>query len=215
MEYFWNSIKRPFTDWKKLIIGIIISILPIVNFMAMGYQIRCAKTSSLMKLPKWDKFGQLFVTGLFSAVILLIYLLPGIIIFGAALGTALVSFVPELQNADLMNIMSSADVGVMAGIFMVIGLVLMILGSLIGSSAIIGYSQKLKFKDGFIKEVFRKAFTSKFFFTWVLVGIYGLILSLVLSFIPDWEFLNLGSSIRGFLYGVTYMTALGTIYKKL
>lgn len=215
MNYYWNAIKRPFTDWSKLLIGIIISIIPIVNFMAMGYQIRCAKTSSQMKLPKWDKFGQLFVSGVLSAVIILIYALPGLIIFGGALGTALASFIPELQTADLSNIMSSVNIGFAAGIFMVVGLVLMVLGGLVGSSGLIRYSQRLRFKDAFNKEVFRKAFTGRFFLTWVLIGIYGAALSIIFSILPNIGFLDLEGSISGFLYGVTYMTALGIIYKKL
>jgi len=215
MGYVFNAIKRPFADWSKLIIGILISIIPIVSFITMGYQIRCAKTASLKKLPKWDKFGQLFITGVLAVIILLIYTLPGIIIFGAALGTALFSFIPELQTTDLTSVLSSADIGFAAGIFMVLGIVFLGLGSLVGSSAMIKYSQRLKFKDAFSGETFRKAFSVKFFWTWVLVGIYGLFLAIILSWIPKLGVFDIGSSIRGFIYGITYMTALSMIYKKI
>ncbi len=215
MGYFLDAIKRPFTDWSKLLIGIIISIVPIVNFMAMGYEIRCAKTASLKKLPKWDKFGQLFISGVLSAIILLLYVLPGLIIFGAALGTAFISIIPELQNMDFANVISSLDLGFAAGIFMVLGLVLLILGGLVGSSGLIKYSQRLRFADAFSGEAFRKAFTGRFLWTWILVGIYGIVLSIIFSWIPVLGFVDLGGSIISFLHGVTYLTALSVIYKKL
>jgi hypothetical protein len=48
------SIKRPFSDFKKLLIGIVLSIIPIVNFIALGYQLNCAKTAMKKKYEHPD-----------------------------------------------------------------------------------------------------------------------------------------------------------------
>jgi len=42
MVDYGEAIKRPFSDVKKLLIGIVIQLIPIVNFMAIGYQLKCA-----------------------------------------------------------------------------------------------------------------------------------------------------------------------------
>ena len=219
MEHLKNAIKRPFTDFKKLIIGILLSILPVVNFMALGYQVRCAKTAG--KLPEWNKFGNLFVTGLLAGIIMLIYVLPGAIIFGVTLFAAVAASLPGLQELTseggvelLTSALASINFGPLIGV-MLLGLVVLFLGGLFGASAVIRYSQRLNFSDGFSGEVFRKAFTGKFFWTWILAGIYGFILSLILSFIPSVGILDFGGSIKGFIYGVTYMSALGIIYKRV
>ena len=55
MKHLIDAMRRPFTDFNKLLIGIIISIIPIVNFISIGYQFRCAKTAMTGKfaMPKW------------------------------------------------------------------------------------------------------------------------------------------------------------------
>ena len=75
------AFKRHFTDIKKLIIGLIIGIIPIVNFIATGYHLECAKTAmnKKFKLPDWKNFGKLFVNGFLASVITFIYLLPAIL----------------------------------------------------------------------------------------------------------------------------------------
>ena len=45
MGIYELSIKRPFTDFKKLGIGLLFNILPILNFFAVGYALRCSQLS--------------------------------------------------------------------------------------------------------------------------------------------------------------------------
>lgn len=83
---------------KKILIGGIVSLVPIVNFAAMGYVvevIRNVRDGRPTPLPEWDQFGQMWMSGLWLFVIFLVYSIPIIIlacisgIATAALGTAL------------------------------------------------------------------------------------------------------------------------------
>jgi hypothetical protein len=71
-------------DWlKKILIGGLISLIPIVNFAALGYMvqvIRNVRDGQALPLPEWDQFGEYFVSGLWLFVIFLIYSIPIIIL---------------------------------------------------------------------------------------------------------------------------------------
>lgn len=82
---------------KKLIIGAVLLIIPIVNFIAIGYMIRTLRNVAegrVKPLPEWDQWGDDFMKGLFVAVAGLIYSLPMILvsiitaILGAIAGAA-------------------------------------------------------------------------------------------------------------------------------
>ena len=202
-----------------MLIGIIFSIIPIVNFIAIGYQIKCAKTamSNKFMMPKWENFGKLFITGVLGSVIVFIYSIPALILLLLAVATLIV---------DPLNFITSGGTGFdtaaltngLTGpilVLLIFGILALVLASLVGSSALINYSSSLKFKEGFRKKVWQKAFTGKFFGTWLLAGIYGFLIAVILGLIPLIGFINIGDGIQSFIYGVTYMTALATIYKKL
>ncbi|MBA2840427.1 hypothetical protein HNP87_000959 [Methanococcus maripaludis] len=72
-------------DWiKKVVIGAILSIIPIVNFISFGYALELLKNiiDSKEELPEWSEFGGKFVKGLVAVIIYIIYMLiPAIIMF--------------------------------------------------------------------------------------------------------------------------------------
>lgn len=71
-------------DWlKKILIGGVISFIPIVNFAAIGYMIqvvRNVRDGQDLPLPEWDQFGEYFVSGLYLFLVFLIYALPIILL---------------------------------------------------------------------------------------------------------------------------------------
>ncbi len=77
-------------DWAvKMIIGIALSIIPIVNFFCSGYAYRIFKPAVLggpLEMPEWDGWGDLFVRGFLIFVISLIYMLIPLILVGAGAG---------------------------------------------------------------------------------------------------------------------------------
>jgi hypothetical protein len=219
MKHLFNAIKRPFTDFSKLLIGIIFSIIPIVNFIAIGYQIQCAKTAMSRKfiMPKWENFSKLFITGILGSVIVFVYSIPALVLLLLAVATFVVdpvSFIASGGTGFDPSVLSSGATGPVL-VLLSLGVIALALASLVGTSALINYSISLKFKDGFKKSIWQKAFTGKFFGTWLLAGIYGFLIAIILGLIPSFGIINIGDGIQGFIYGVTYMTALATIYKKL
>lgn len=78
MRAFW----RVFTNIKSLIIGLIISFIPILNFAVYGFGLVCARKPYDKALPSWRGFGRLWVQGLLVALIAIFYMMPAAIIFG-------------------------------------------------------------------------------------------------------------------------------------
>ncbi len=85
------DIGRAFTyfsedmNWlKKVLIGGIITLIPILNFAATGYWLTQTKRvyeGNDLPLPEWDNFGDYFVKGLIAAVGQFIYALPVILLY--------------------------------------------------------------------------------------------------------------------------------------
>jgi hypothetical protein len=72
---------------KKVLIGGIINLIPIVNFAATGYWLEETKRvyeGRELPLPEWDNFGGYFMKGLVTFVATLIYSLPAILVYCCA-----------------------------------------------------------------------------------------------------------------------------------
>ena len=82
-----KSIGYVFEDQKwtsKLLLAVVVSIIPIVNFALVGYLIvimRNVSERNPQPLPEWDNFGDKFLKGLILVVAGLIYALPALILF--------------------------------------------------------------------------------------------------------------------------------------
>ncbi|PWH20913.1 MAG: hypothetical protein DDG58_00470, partial [Ardenticatenia bacterium] len=67
-------------DWlKKILIGGVISLIPIVNFAALGYVVqlvRNVRDGQDLPLPEWDQFGEYFVSGLYLFLVYVVYAIP-------------------------------------------------------------------------------------------------------------------------------------------
>lgn len=108
-------------DWiKKIAIGAVVSLVPIVNFALFGYVaeiLRRVAQGEAQVLPEWDKFGDLFMKGLQIVVINFVYFLPVIVvnicsaIANAGLGAAAVG----LANGD-----NSSTVGILSTVSTVV-----------------------------------------------------------------------------------------------
>ncbi len=114
---------------KKILIGGIISLVPIVNFAAMGYVvevIRNVRDGRPTPLPEWDQFGQMWMSGLWLFVIFLVYSIP-IIILACISGIATAATGATLDTA-------SADVagGAMGIVSICLSLLMGLWGLVIG-----------------------------------------------------------------------------------
>jgi hypothetical protein len=81
-------------EWPvKMIIGIALSILPIVNFFCSGYAYRIFKAGlnrQPLAMPEWDDWGEIFIQGLIIFVLRLLYFLIPLLLMGS--GTAILIF---------------------------------------------------------------------------------------------------------------------------
>lgn len=77
----------PFKDpnWiVKILIGTVVSLIPIVNFIGFGYVIRTIRQVSAgneSTLPEWDDWGNDFIRGLYMVIAYFIYTLPIMIVY--------------------------------------------------------------------------------------------------------------------------------------
>src|SRR5210317_1391292 len=85
MDY-GKSFTFVFEDEKwisKFAVGVIISLVPIVNFAGYGYMVQLLKNvrdGEENPLPEWDDFGKFFVDGLKFLAGYLIYFIPIILL---------------------------------------------------------------------------------------------------------------------------------------
>src|SRR3989338_6658887 len=88
MDNYVGGIKRPFSDVKKLVAGVVFNIIPVVNFLALGYILESGKLSIKKKgnLPEWNEVGHYFNLGFKGAVIAFVYLIPVWILLSALFG---------------------------------------------------------------------------------------------------------------------------------
>ena len=103
MDY-GKMIKFPMEDkdWvTKIIIGGILTIIPIVNFISLGYMLKVMKNSinKTPGMPEWKKISDLFVKGLIVFVIELVFFIIPLIIFSAVASfSVLASITGGLSN---------------------------------------------------------------------------------------------------------------------
>jgi len=73
------------SDWKqKVLIGGVLNIIPVINFLAVGYAFevfRMAFQQEPASLPEWGEWGQRFIQGLMIFLIALIYNIASLILF--------------------------------------------------------------------------------------------------------------------------------------
>ena len=108
-----ESVKFPSTDigWiKKILIGGILLIIPIINLIVGGYYIKTLRGSIEGKpgLPEWDDWGDLFIKGLMVAIIGFIYSLIPLIVLFVSIGGALTA---AISSGDFSAASMSAIVG--------------------------------------------------------------------------------------------------------
>jgi len=78
-----DSLQYPIKDWVKIIILGIILIIPIVNFIGLGYYLRIIKSTldGLDELPDFKRVGELFIDGIKILIVFIIYAIVPLIFY--------------------------------------------------------------------------------------------------------------------------------------
>lgn len=234
MVNYEESLKKPFTDLVKLIIGIILSVIPIVNWIAQGFIIECSgvgKNKPSKNMPEWKDMLDYLVKGLLSQIIALIYAIPAIIVlviaFGFAIGSLVSTFTGILPEGFMSSMMAGQVTGETANILtqnwmlalptiisvaplVILGLILLLIAAYLSPIAVLNYLKNKKFSKAFdLSFVTSKAFKVNYLITWIVVGVIALILKAILSFIP-W----IGSAIAFFISGVIAYSLFGQVFRE-
>ena len=205
------AIRRPFQDVTKLIIGCALNIVPIVNFLSMGYVLKSGSMTlkGNNKLPEWQDWGDLFVKGLFSFIIGLIWLIPAIVLGAIGGGAAFASVLTAGVSGGL-------SLGGLAGaglLFLLAGLLGLIAAYFL-PIAILGYVKTDKFGAAFdFSTVFKKALSGEYFVAWIISVVVALVLGIVGGIIPYLSIvLSPAASFISMMIGITL---IGSVYNKL
>lgn len=184
------AFRRPFLDFKKLIIGVLLAIIPIINFLSFGYVLEALRTKG--KLPEWNNWGDLFVKGLLAFVIGIIYSVPSSIIF--LLGFLFLM----VAGWSIIFTILSVSAYILGGLVLLIAFYLM-------PAAIVVYAKTDDFKSAFmLKEIFAYAFRGSYFIPWLVGLLYFGLLNVLVGWIPF-----LGMSFASFVGLMTLMTMIG------
>lgn len=81
-----NYTKKMFDDVGKLLILIVLNVIPIVNFVVLGYAAKVLRTSpKANKPPRLEKYIDMWIQGLKIVVVTFIYMIIPFLIFGAGI----------------------------------------------------------------------------------------------------------------------------------
>ena len=95
MMDYGKSFTYVFADDKwisKFLVGVVIMLVPIVNFAGYGYMLQIIKNvrdHEELVLPEWDDFGKFFVDGLKFVAGMLVYYIPVILLSFATIPFAI------------------------------------------------------------------------------------------------------------------------------
>jgi len=188
MVNYIEAIKKPFTNFKRLILGVIFFLpIPLIkyftNIFALGYTYQYGLFSyqKNTEIPKWERVGKLWVNGFVASLIEFIYAIPILVIYFLIVG-------PRITNALQLGAISSylslfgyfKELG-----FITIGAMILILFIIfIGPIAKLRWIIFNKFKAGFeFKKIFRIIFSKNYFFAWLALTVIRMIFGLLLLFI--------------------------------
>jgi hypothetical protein len=208
---FNSAIKRPFQDVTKLVIGCALNIVPIVNFLSMGYVLKSGGMTlkGNNKLPEWQDWGKLFVTGLLSVIIALIWMIPALVLFAIGGGAAFAS----MMTAGATGGLSLGGLAG-AGVLFAIGGLLALIAAYFLPAAILGYVKNDKFGNAFdFSTVFKKALNGNYFVAWILSVVVGIVLGIIGGIIPYVSIVL--SPAASFISAMIGITLIGSVYKNL
>ena len=147
-----DSLQYPIKDWIKIILLGIILIIPIVNFIGLGYYLRIIKSTlaGLDELPDFERVGELFIDGIKLLIVCIIYAIVPLIFYAlsfAFAGSATVpsstttssvfsfSYLPTLTGISLVFFIIATIFAIIISIFAYMGIANMVYyGSEIGAA---------------------------------------------------------------------------------
>jgi hypothetical protein len=237
MVDYESAIRKPFGDASKLIIGIIVSLVPVINFFSMGFILESTgfgKTKKSKKMPDWKNWPNLFVRGFFGFLVSFVYVLPALVFFALAFGVAVFSMMAnvmapvissdfieaaindQIEPSFFTNMFSenwpSAISSIMrATPLFIVGGLLYLVGIYLTPIGIVNYMKKKKISAAFdLRKVVKTGFTSKYFVVWFVNALISMFALWLLLIIPV-----LGGSVHFFIIGLITYSLYGDVLREL
>jgi hypothetical protein len=180
-----EEIKNPATDdnWAlKILIGGILGLIPIVNFLVFCYLLKSARNAmeNIDGMPEWDDLGNMFIQGLAGVIITLIYMIIPIIILFMSVGGVILSTL----SGDVATII--AGVGAALGALLLALLLILVIGFVLPMALV------MYVKEGSLGAAFRfKEVLSRIrsvFGDYLVVYLVLIILHFLLGFVASVPF---------------------------
>lgn len=163
----------------KIIIGGLISLIPIANFAATGFAvltIKRAKEGEVPVLPEWSDFPNLFMVGLKYVIGIFLLSLPALILTLFAFGTTIFSD-HKLFKLAFSGI--SLLLGLAAGLYFLLLFLLL-------PAIYLNFARKMSLSSFFeFSEIFRIALSDPSLYIMALVNVFiAFLVVIVLSAVP-------------------------------
>ena len=193
-----EAFQKPLKDLKTLAIGILVSIIPVINVLFLpGYLIRVARNTMTgnQSMPEWKELGNMVADSLKLMVIGLVYALPGLVVLFVALPSitvwaSLVNFIAMVVSGNAGNNMQSviiAGIAAGAGLFL-FAILLLVAGGIGSTSAVLMYAKTSQLSSAFkFKEIYGNFFKGQFLKALAVVLVLSIVISIakeILVFIP-------------------------------
>ena len=230
-----EALMKPFTDLKKLAIGIVLSIIPIVNFtIVTGFAMESSglgKAKASSKMPEWTDWTYLFMKGLGAFVVKVIYMIPALAFIAIGVGIAVSDIVgamagaisPQMmgQTADaassqIAQIISQNWMALLPGLMaaaplIAVGILLSLLAAFFSPIAVLNYLSKKDFSAAFdFGVILHKSLTSTYVMAWLVMLVVSIVVGAVLGFVPI-----IGQAIALFVLSVMSYGLYGQAFKEV
>lgn len=219
MPDYERAIKRPFSDGMKLLIGILLSILPVVKWFAKGFILDCSgigKKRRSAKMPEWDSWEDHFIKGFLSFVIGLAYGIPAVAFFFVTVAREILPFSGEIMSSlRPMGEISLAQVQfllpklIALTPFMIISILLALLAAFLAPVATLRYIKYHDIHEAFsFAKVISSAFRGDYVVVWLVSVVVTALLRWILGIVP-----LIGPAAAFFISGVFSYTLYGEALK--
>jgi RNA polymerase subunit RPABC4/transcription elongation factor Spt4 len=219
LDSSFDYAKKMLSDAGRLIVLIVLDIIPIVNWIVLGYTARVLReTPSSNVPPKLEKYGEMFVDGAKIFFASLIYMIVPAILIGAGVASFIVSILAMGGTFGSSFTMNPGSV-----VFGGTGLVLVLIGLILAFFLLlllsVGLAHMIKtgkfgkaFAFGEILDVIRKIGWVRYVGWAVLIFIIGLVVGGIARAIPFVGWLI--SLIISPILGVFTFRSLGLLYNE-
>jgi hypothetical protein len=189
----FDYAKKLFSDGGRLIILIILNIIPVVDWVVLGYASRVLREApGGTKPPKLENYGDLFIDGAKIFFVSLIYMIVPLALMGA--GVASVVFAMFMGGGFMQGTPPPMETG---GMFFLggTGIVLLLVGAILAFLALIvlgaGVAHMIKkgkfgkaFAFGEIFDVIRGIGWGRYLAWVILVAIIAIVIGAIVGAIP-------------------------------